>query len=222
MDTAEGRTVKRNRHYVVLLPVCDQELVMANNKQKAVKRLMSLKRRFIRDNKFFPDYRKYMNDLLEKGYVRRCNETPTGKICCIPHHTVYHPSKPGKLCVVFICSAEFERKSIHKELPIGPDLTNQIFGILIKFFEERVAAMADVESMYYQMQVSENQKTYLKFLCWENHYLESHSQEFIICAYVFSGTSSRGCSNYALCGTAVDNKDDLRKAAANNSITTSM
>ena len=75
---------------------------------------MGLKRRFIRDNKFFLDYKKYMNDLLEKGYARRCNETSTGKTWYIPHHAVHHPSKPGKICAVFDCSAEFEGKSINR------------------------------------------------------------------------------------------------------------
>ena len=44
----------------------------------------------------------------------------------LPHHAVYHPRKPGKIRVVFDCSAEFEGKSINKELLPGPDLTNQI------------------------------------------------------------------------------------------------
>ena len=67
MDIVERRTVKENGHYVVPLTFHDQELVMPSNKQQAVKRLMGLKRRFIRDNRFFLDYKKYMNDLLEKG-----------------------------------------------------------------------------------------------------------------------------------------------------------
>ena len=79
LDIVERGTAKRNGYYVVPLPFCDQELVMPNNKQQEVKRLMGLKRRFIRDNKFFLDYKKYTNDLLEKGYARRCNETPTRK-----------------------------------------------------------------------------------------------------------------------------------------------
>ena len=121
LDIVERRTVKKNGHYVVPLPFHDQELVIPNNKQQTVKRLMGLKRRFIRDNKFFLDYKKYMNDLLEKGYARRCNETPTGKTWYIPHHAVYHPSKPGKIRVVLDFSAEFEGKSINKDLP-DPDL----------------------------------------------------------------------------------------------------
>ena len=96
LDIVERRTVKKNGQYVVPLPFRDQELVMPNNKQQAVKRLMGLKRRFIRDDKFFLDYKKYMNDLLEKGYARRCNETPTGKTWYIPHHAVY------QLCLIVV------------------------------------------------------------------------------------------------------------------------
>ena len=48
------------------------------------------------------------------------------RLSTFPHHAVHHPRKPGKIRVVFDCSAEFEGKSINKELLPGPDLTNQI------------------------------------------------------------------------------------------------
>ena len=123
---------------------------MPNNKQQTVKRLI--------------DYKKYTNDLLEKNYTRGCNEIPAGKTWYIRHLAVYHPSKLGKTCVVFDCNAEYEGTSINKELLIGPDPTNQIVSILIQFREEKVAVMADVELMYNQVRVLENQQIYLKFL----------------------------------------------------------
>ena len=86
-----------------------------------------------------------MKELLEKGYARRCTETPVGKTCYIPHHAVYHQSKPGKICVAFDCSDKFEEKSINKKLLQGPDLTNQTVSILIRFREEKVDVLADVE-----------------------------------------------------------------------------
>ena len=55
LDIVERGTIKRNGCYVVPLPLRDQELVMPNNKQQAVKRLMGLKRRFVKDNKFYLD-----------------------------------------------------------------------------------------------------------------------------------------------------------------------
>ena len=137
LDIVERGTVKRNGYYVVTLPFRDQEWLCQTISNKQL-----------------------------KDYARRCNETPTGKTWYIPYHAVYHPSKPGKIRFVFDCSAEFEGKSINKELLPGLDLTNQIVGILIRFRDEKVAVMADVESMCYQVQAPENQRTNLKFLWW--------------------------------------------------------
>ena len=116
MDIVERVAGKRNSHYVVPLQFHDQERVIANNKQQAVKRLIGLARRFIQDKKFFLDYKKCLNYLLEKSCARRYNEIPTGKTWYIPYHAVYCPSKPDKICIVFDCSAEFGGKSINKEL----------------------------------------------------------------------------------------------------------
>ena len=77
-----------------------------------------------------------------------------------------------------------------------------------------VAVIADVKSMYNQVQVPENQQTYLKFLWWENHDVECHPQEFVMCALVFGGTSSGGYSSYALRRIAGDKEAEFGKAAA--------
>ena len=91
---------------------------------------MGLKIRFKKGNKFFQYYLSFMDNLLRSGYAERSGASPAGKTWYIPHHGVYHPSKPGKIRVVFDCSAEFQGRSINKELLSGPDLTNQIIGVL--------------------------------------------------------------------------------------------
>ena len=55
-----------------------------------------------------------------------------------------HPTKAGKVRVVFDCSVEYLRYSLNKQLIPGPDLTNQIVGVLIRFREEQVAFMRDM------------------------------------------------------------------------------
>ncbi len=65
----------------------------------------------------------------------------------IPHHGVYHPKKQ-KLRVVFDCTASFQGRSLNSELLQGPDLTNTLVGVLLRFREEPVAIMADIESMF--------------------------------------------------------------------------
>ena len=51
----------------------------------------------------------------------------------VPHHDVYHPHKPGKIRVVFDCSAKFVGLSLNSMLYKGPDLTNSFVGVLTRF-----------------------------------------------------------------------------------------
>ena len=44
---------------------------------------------------------------------------------------------------------------------ICPDHTNQLIGVFIRFQEEHVAIMADIEAMLYQMKVAEKHRSFL-------------------------------------------------------------
>jgi len=66
--------------------------------------------------------------------------------------------------VVFDCSAEYKDANINKELMSGPDLTNQIISVLIRFRVEHIAFMADIEAMFYQVYVKDHQRDLLRFL----------------------------------------------------------
>ena len=43
----------------------------------------------------------------------------------------------------------------------GPDLTNQIAGVLLRFREEQVAVMGDTEVMLHQVKVPDDQCSFL-------------------------------------------------------------
>ena len=51
----------------------------------------------------------------------------------IPHRGIYHPNKPGKIRVVFDCSAKYQGTSLNDNLLQGPDLTNGLIGVLARF-----------------------------------------------------------------------------------------
>ena len=157
LDRVQKNTPKKDYDYVVSLPFRDDRLVMPNNQGQAFKRLMLLKRRFLKDQKFFDDYKKFMDSLLVKGYAKQSEVVLSGKNWYIPHHSVYHPSKPGKFRVVFDCSGDFRGKPINREHLSGPDLTNQIVGIMTRFREGKIAFMADIEALYHQVLVPDDQ-----------------------------------------------------------------
>ena len=58
-------------------------------------------------------------------------------------------------------------EGLNKELlQEQPDMTNQLIGVLLRFREKHVAVMADIESMFYQVNVPEKHKDYLQFVWW--------------------------------------------------------
>ena len=57
-----------NGHYQVPLPLRNPVLIMPNNRTMVEKRANYLKRQFMKNKKFFEDYQKFMNDILQKGY----------------------------------------------------------------------------------------------------------------------------------------------------------
>ena len=159
-------------------------------------------------------YKVFIDDILQKGYARKAENEQVGKVWYIPHHGVTHPSKPGKVRVVFDCSAEFGGTSLNKQLIAGPDLTNQLVGVLTRFREEHIAYMADIEAMFHQVRVPENQRSLLRFLWWEQGDPRMEVEEFEMCVHLFGDKSSPSCSNYALKRTSVDYEIDFGEDAA--------
>ena len=136
LEMMDENTEKVGKHYQLPLPLKNHK-TFPNNRYLAEKKLQYLKGRFIKNPKYFVDYKGFMDDLIRKGYAEKSTkEAPEGRTRYIPHHGVYHRSKPGKIRVVFDCSAEFKEVSLNKNLMSGPDLTNQIVGVLTRFHED--------------------------------------------------------------------------------------
>ena len=151
-----------------------------------------------------------MEDMVQKGYAEKSfQQVQQGKTWFIPHHGEYHPSKPGKIRVVFDCSAEYDGVSINKKLMSVPDFTNQIISILVKFRKDFVAVMADIEAF-----VADQHRNLLSFLWWENGHISEQHQQYHMNVHAFGGTSSPSCSNYSLQRTARDYEQKYGKEVA--------
>ena len=103
---------------------------------------------------------------------------------------------------------------MNKQLIPGPGLTNQIVGVLIRFKEEQVAFMGDIEAMFYQVQIPICQQNMLQFLWWESSNFSNQPTDHQICVHVFGGASSPRCCNCALKRTAIDNEVQFGPEAA--------
>lgn len=90
-----------------------------------------------------------MDGVIGKGDAEEVkNDGVEGEKWYIPHHGVFHPRKPEKLRVVFDCSAKYNGTSLNDHLLSGPDLTNNLTGVLLQFRRHPVALMCDIEKMF--------------------------------------------------------------------------
>ena len=86
---------------------------MPSNRSFVEKRLMYLKRKFAKNPSFYNDYVKFVDKMFSSGYAEKVGKRKhDDQTWYLPHHGVYHPAKPGKIRVVFDCSACFQEISL--------------------------------------------------------------------------------------------------------------
>lgn len=206
-------------HYEMPLPFKDGPPTLPSNKCIASQRLKYLKKRFHKDTIYAEHYQVFMSNLIRNGFVERVPEAElnqdSGQQWFIPHHGIYHPQKPGKLRVVFDCSARFMGHSLNDYLLQGPDLTNSLIGVLCRFRKDSVAIVCDIEQMFHQFKVNVEHRNYLKFLWYENGDISLEPMEYRMSVHLFGAVSSPGCANFALKQLADDFETEYGPEVAN-------
>lgn len=207
----EKSITKVNGHYTMDIPFKTKPPNLPNNFAMANHRFRLLQKRLHRDSSLNSRYSKEINNLLTKGFAERVpfNETNRndGSVWYLPHHPVFNPKKPDKCRIVFDCSAKYQDISLNDVVHQGPDLMNTLIGVLLRFRQESVAIMADIEGMFNQVKVSANDKDVLRFLWSSDHESTSTGAPDIyrMTTHLFGGIWSPSCAQFALKQCLKDN-----------------
>ena len=199
-------------HYQLALPWRFQTPCLPNNRSVAARRLQALKRRFLADPVLFEKYKDTIDQYIANGHARKVltpDDPSPGKLWYLPHHPVFHPGKPNKVRVVFDCAARFRETSLNDQLLQGPDLTSNLTGVLLRFRQEPVALVADVEQMFHQVRVKPEDCDALRFLWWEDSDFTKGVVDHQMLVHLFGASSSPCCASFALKKTANDNKSSF-------------
>src|SRR5277367_5823106 len=108
----------------------------------AVKRLEIQEKKFQKDPEYAQEYKKKIDDFLEKGYAEKVAEDqdPGKRVCYLPHFGVINKNKPvKKLRIVFDAAAKSDGCSLNDLLLTGPDLLTSLVGTLFSFRSRSVA-----------------------------------------------------------------------------------
>ena len=201
-------------HFQVALPWRPGCPHLTNNKSMAEQRLQLLKKRLLKDEDLLAKYRTTIQEYVVKGHAQKVpkeelhfKEQP---VWYLPHHPVTHPLKPGKVRVVFDCAARYCGTSLNQQLLQGPDLTNPLMGVLIRFCQEPIAMAADIEAMFHQVYVDPQDRDALRFLWWPDGDLQKEPEEYRMMKHLFGATSSPSCVNFCLQKTASTYQEEFK------------
>ncbi|PFX13712.1 hypothetical protein AWC38_SpisGene22184 [Stylophora pistillata] len=186
----------------------EQDVKFPDNRLMAEKRLDSTGRKLKRDEKFAKKYCAIIDDYVVKGYARKLTpdeaSVPTPKQWFLPHHPVRNPNKPDKVRIVIDAAAMHDGVSLNDKLRIGPDLLNSLVGVLLRIREQRVGLAADIEAMFHQVRIIEEDQPALRFL-WRNLEVQRPPDVYQMLVMIFGAASSPCTGNYVLRRTALDN-----------------
>ena len=205
------------------LPIKANYVSFPNNREFVLNHLKSLTRSFQRKPQLQEDYFKFMANLFQRGHAQAVEASPPLKdatytskrdnIWYLPHFGVYHPCKPNKIRVVFDSSAVFQGKSLNRELLSGPDLLNNLLGILIRFRTKEIGVTCDIDQMFHAFYVYPPHRDLMRFLWFKNNDKENGIVDYKMTVHIFGNTSSPAVAKFGLRRTADEGKEGFGDAA---------
>ena len=192
VELMEQKMIKNsNGHWTAPLPFRPERPRLPNNKVQALKRAKLLDHS-LKNNQLKKEHMvKFMQEILDKGYAQQAPPLDDKEECWyLPLFGMYHPKKPTQIRGVFDSSAQFKGVSLNKVLMSGPDLTNNLLGILMRFRKDSIAVTGDFEKMFYQFEVDKDHRNFLRFFWYDNNDPTKQLIEYGMCVHVFGNTPS--------------------------------
>ena len=128
------------------------------------------------------------------------SETTPDRVWYLPHHPFTNLNKPGKVRRVSKVASTFKGNSLNSNLLTGPDLLNNLVGLLLQFRENSIDITADIEAMFMQVGIIETDQTSMRFL-WPT---ERSIKQFQYTRLIFGARCSPTTAIYVLQKNASD------------------
>ena len=175
-----------------------------NNISVAMSRLRSLKVSLAKRG-LASRYNDEIMKLLHNGYAEVIPDDEISKssnVWYLPHQAVLNDKKPDKVRVVFDCASKFGGQSLNDKSFQGPNLTNELLHVLLRFRQHEYAVTADIEAMYHQVRVPPSDRDMLRFLWYDDAGNLLHLR---MTSHLFGGVWCSSIASYALKRVLQDN-----------------
>ena len=156
------------------------------NYNNALVRLKSQLRKLSKSPEILAQYDKIIKEQLELGIIDKVSgEHHAGKVSYLPHQPVIREdAETTKVRVVYdaSCKDKTTKTSLNDCLHVGPSLTPLMVDILLRFREQPVVLVGDIEKAFLNIEVHEEDRDCLRFL-WVN---DIHDEDPEVIVYRFN------------------------------------
>lgn len=166
-------TRSKDGRFVVRLPRKSNADQLGDSETLALARFLKLEKRFDANPVLHQQYSSFVSEYVALGHMSKLSKNDlarlkeSGPIFYSPHHPVLRPeSTTTKLRVVFNGSAPSSSGlSLNDVLMTGPAIQEDTFNILIRFRFPKFVLIADLEKMFRQILVHEDDSQ-LQLILW--------------------------------------------------------
>lgn len=131
---------------------------LPDNKEAALATLKATEKRLRQNPAHAAVYCKQIENMIDRGVARKLTkkeiEDYNGPVFYISHHEVLKPESKKTPCrIVFNSSANFHGHVLNEYYAKGPDMLNNLLGVLLRFREEPVAMIGDIAKMFHSIDI---------------------------------------------------------------------
>lgn len=190
---------KRKRNYYAKLPWKPDHPPLPSNYESVARRTRSTIRKMSDATK--QAYNRILAEQERNEFIERVSDDNVSSGHYLPHHPVKKDSLTTPIRIVYDCSFKenVDSPSLNDCLEKGPQLLNEMVGILLRFRIWCYAITSDIEKAFLNIKLHENDREFTKFL-WLSRLNDAES-EFI--TYQFSSVLFGSISSPAILNAVV-------------------
>ncbi|XP_077981413.1 uncharacterized protein LOC144436486 [Glandiceps talaboti] len=191
--------------------------LLPDNRIQAEKKLYSTERRLMRHPDHAEAYSSQIKEMVDMQFARKLSdeesESYTGPVHYIAHHGVLRPEKKSTpLRIVFNSSAVFQGHCLNDYWIKGPDLLNNLFGVMLRFRENETAVIGDISKMYHRILIPERDQHVHRFL-WRDLNVSKKPEVYVKTVLTFGDKPAPAMAQTALKRTAEEGEKLYPEAA---------
>lgn len=161
-------TRRDEKGFTVRIPFKNgKEPKFGDSKKVAMATLFQLENRFKKNEKLKEQYTAAINDAIQQGHMKLISTEPSNSFF-LPHHAVFKESTTTKLRTVFNASQKSSNGlSLNDTVAVGKIRQPKMLELLVGWRKYKIAVIGDIEKMYKQIRVADDQQKFLLVL-WRN------------------------------------------------------